>query len=410
MYFCGKVNFANLSCNKPILRNDFKNGAKLIKKLLIDCFSVKKAFIFALWKIKGWINLFFYYFCEQDLLPPMEKKRIVFIVNPISGTQNKQYILKLLPEVLNQSLFEWHVAETEYAGHATLLAKNYAAEHYDAIIAIGGDGTVNEVARSLVHTEATLGIIPCGSGNGLARHLHIPMDPRGAINVINRFAIQAVDYGKINDIPFFCTCGVGFDAFVSSKFATAGKRGLLSYLENTLREGLKYKPDTYDIEIEGETKRYKAFLIACANASQYGNNAFIAPQASMSDGLMDVTIMEPFTMMEAPQIAIQLFNKTLLQNSRIKTLRCKNLHIHREHTGVIHYDGDPTMAGCDIDVQLIEKGLNVIINTHQEDLPIVRMFSEFYEELANLGSDIRRRNIRRINAFNKEIIKHIKHQ
>lgn len=338
---------------------------------MIDCFSVKKAFIFALWKIKGWINLFFYYFCEQDLLPPMEKKRIVFIVNPISGTQNKQYILKLLPEVLNQSLFEWHVAETEYAGHATLLAKNYAAEHYDAIIAIGGDGTVNEVARSLVHTEATLGIIPCGSGNGLARHLHIPMDPRGAINVINRFAIQAVDYGKINDIPFFCTCGVGFDAFVSSKFATAGKRGLLSYLENTLREGLKYKPDTYDIEIEGETKRYKAFLIACANASQYGNNAFIAPQASMSDGLMDVTIMEPFTMMEAPQIAIQLFNKTLLQNSRIKTLRCKNLHIHREHTGVIHYDGDPTMAGCDIDVQLIEKGLNVIINTHQEDLPIV---------------------------------------
>lgn len=377
---------------------------------MIDCFSVKKAFIFALWKIKGWINLFFYYFCEQDLLPPMEKKRIVFIVNPISGTQNKQYILKLLPEVLNQSLFEWHVAGTEYAGHATLLAKNYAAEHYDAIIAIGGDGTVNEVARSLVHTEATLGIIPCGSGNGLARHLHIPMDPRGAINVINRFAIQAVDYGKINDIPFFCTCGVGFDAFVSSKFATAGKRGLLSYLENTLREGLKYKPDTYDIEIEGETKRYKAFLIACANASQYGNNAFIAPQASMSDGLMDVTIMEPFTMMEAPQIAIQLFNKTLLQNSRIKTLRCKNLHIHREHTGVIHYDGDPTMAGCDIDVQLIEKGLNVIINTHQEDLPIVRMFSEFYEELANLGSDIRRRNIRRINAFNKEIIKHIKHQ
>ena len=223
---------------------------------MIDCFSVKKAFIFALWKIKGWINLFFYYFCEQDLLPPMEKKRIVFIVNPISGTQNKQYILKLLPEVLNQSLFEWHVAGTEYAGHATLLAKNYAAEHYDAIIAIGGDGTVNEVARSLVHTEATLGIIPCGSGNGLARHLHIPMDPRGAINVINRFAIQAVDYGKINDIPFFCTCGVGFDAFVSSKFATAGKRGLLSYLENTLREGLKYKPDTYDIEIEGETKRY----------------------------------------------------------------------------------------------------------------------------------------------------------
>lgn len=339
----------------------------------------------------------------------MERKQIVFIVNPISGTQNKRYILKLLPEILDPSLFEWHIANTEYAGHATLLAKDYVSKSYDAIIAIGGDGTVNEIARSLVHTRTALGIIPCGSGNGLARHLHIPMDPKGAIQVINRFAVQAVDYGKINEIPFFCTCGVGFDAFVSSKFATAGKRGLLSYLENTLREGLKYKPDTYDIEIEGETKRYKAFLIACANASQYGNNAFIAPQASMSDGLMDVTIMEPFTMLEAPQIAIQLFNKTLLQNSRIKTFRCKNLHIHREHAGVIHYDGDPTMAGCDIDVQLIEKGLNVINNTQPQDLPIVRMFSEFYEELANLGSDIRRRNLKRINSLNKEFIKYIKH-
>ena len=116
---------------------------------------------------------------------------------------------------------------------------------------------------------------------------------------------------------------MGFDAFVSSKFAHSEKRGVLTYLENTLREGLKYKPDTCEIEIEGETSKYKAFLIACANASQYGNNAYIAPHASMSDGLMDVTIMEPFTVLEAPQIAVQLFNRTLLQNNKIKTFRCK---------------------------------------------------------------------------------------
>lgn len=338
----------------------------------------------------------------------MEKKKIVFIVNPISGTQNKRYILKLLPEKLNSEQFDWHIAKTEYAGHATLLAKEYSAQDYHAIIAIGGDGTVNEIARSLVHTNVALGIIPCGSGNGLARHLHIPMDPVGAIKVINRFIAKDVDYGKINEIPFFCTCGVGFDAFVSSKFANAGRRGLLTYLENTLREGLKYKPDTYEIEVEGETRKYKAFLIACANASQYGNNAFIAPQASMSDGMLDVTIMEPFNVLEAPQIAIQLFNKNLLQNSRIKTFRCKNLHIHRTHSGVIHFDGDPTIAGTDIDVQLIEKGLKVIVNT-QPETAFVQMFSEFYDELANFGSEIHQRNIKRINTINKEILKKLKH-
>ena len=338
----------------------------------------------------------------------MEKKKIVFIVNPISGTQNKRYILKLLPEKLNSELFDWHIAKTEYAGHATLLAKEYSTQDYHAIIAIGGDGTVNEIARSLVHTNVALGIIPCGSGNGLARHLHIPMDPVGAIKVINRFIAKDVDYGKINEIPFFCTCGVGFDAFVSSKFANAGRRGLLTYLENTLREGLKYKPDTYEIEVEGETRKYKAFLIACANASQYGNNAFIAPQASMSDGMLDVTIMEPFNVLEAPQIAIQLFNKNLLQNSRIKTFRCKNLHIHRTHSGVIHFDGDPTIAGTDIDVQLIEKGLKVIVNT-QPETAFVQMFSEFYEELANFGREIHQRNLKRINTINKEILKKLKH-
>ena len=149
------------------------------------------------------------------------------------------------------------------------------------------------------------------------------MNPEKALKVISEFDIRSLDYGLINGTPFFCTCGVGFDAFVSSKFATSGKRGLLSYIENTLREGLKYKPDTYEIEIEGEKQTHKAFLIACANASQYGNNVYIAPEASMSDGLMDVTIMEPFTMLEAPQIAIQLFNKNITQNSRIKTFKCR---------------------------------------------------------------------------------------
>ena len=230
------------------------------------------------------------------------------------------------------------------------------------VVAVGGDGTVNEVARSIVHSDTALGIIPCGSGNGLARHLMLPMNLKKAIQIINRCEIHNLDYGVINGYPFFCTCGMGFDAFVSMKFAEAGKRGPITYVENVLREGLKYKPETYEIEDENGKMRYKAFLISCANASQYGNNAYIAPQASMSDGLMDVIIMEPFDVLEAPQISIDMFNKTLDKSSKIKTFKCKKLRIHRKEAGVIHFDGDPVMTDKDIEIELKEKGIRIIVN------------------------------------------------
>lgn len=219
------------------------------------------------------------------------------------------------------------------------------------------------MARAIVHSNTALGIIPCGSGNGLARHLLLPLNVRKAIDVINKSEVRQLDYGIINGYHFFCTCGMGFDAFVSMKFAEAGKRGPITYVENVLREGLKYKPETYTIEDENSTLQYKAFLISCANASQYGNNAYIAPQASMSDGLMDVIIMEPFDVFEAPQISIEMFSKTLDKNSKIKTFRTRHLHIHRDKPGVIHYDGDPVMTGADIDIELKPKGINIIVNT-----------------------------------------------
>ena len=337
------------------------------------------------------------------------KKKIVFIVNPISGTHDKRNILNLVKEYLDDSKFAYAVCETKYAGHAPLLVKEQIEQGCDAIIAIGGDGTVNEIARALVHTNVPLGVIPCGSGNGLARHLRIPMDPVGAINVINDFQVECLDYGIINEVPFFCTCGVGFDAFVSSKFANSEKRGVLTYLENALIEGVKYKPDTYEIKIDGEASKYKAFLIACANASHYGNNAYIAPHASMSDGVMDVTIMEPFTILEAPQIAIQLFNKTLNHNTRIKTFRCKHVQIHREREGVIHFDGEPVIAGKDLDVRLIEKGFNVIVNVQKDKgFNISQKFVGIYDEFVRRSSLIREKNLKRIESFNKEVIRRIK--
>ena len=283
-------------------------------------------------------------------------------MNPISGTSNKAAIPDLIDTTLDKDLFDYEILLTERAGHACELASNAKDAGIDVVVAVGGDGTVNEVARSIVHSNTALGIIPCGSGNGLARHLMLPMNARKSIEIINRFEVHDLDYGIINGYPFFCTCGMGFDAFVSMKFAESGKRGPITYVENVLREGLKYKPETYVIEDETGTTRYKAFLISCANASQYGNNAYIAPQASMSDGLLDVIIMEPFDVLEAPQISIDMFNKTLDKSSKIKTFKCKKLNIRRERKGVIHYDGDPVMTDDNVTIELKEKGIKIIVN------------------------------------------------
>ena len=289
-------------------------------------------------------------------------KKIVFIMNPISGTTSKAKIPDLIETTLDRELFHYELRLTEYAGHASEMTAEARDGGADMVVAVGGDGTVNEVARALVESQTALGIIPCGSGNGLARHLMLPMNAKKAIEIINRNEIHELDYGIINGHPFFCTCGMGFDAFVSQKFAEAGKRGPITYVENVLREGLKYKPETYEIRDETGTIREKAFLISCANASQYGNNAYIAPQASMKDGLLDVIIMEPFDMLDAPQISLDMFNKTLDKNSKIKTFRCQHLHVHRKQPGVIHFDGDPVMTDADVDIELKPKGLRVVVN------------------------------------------------
>ena len=338
-----------------------------------------------------------------------EKKRIIFVVNPISGTQGKKAILKCIDERLDRSIYDYSIVKTEYAGHATQIAANAVREKVDVVVAIGGDGTINEIARSLVHTETVLGIIPCGSGNGLARHLRIPMDPKAAIDVINRGYELCIDYGKINNILFFCTCGVGFDAFISLKFADSGKRGLLTYLENTLHESLRYQPETYEIENEEGTVKYKAWLIACGNASQYGNDAYITPQASLTDGLMDVTIMEPFTVLDVPSLSFQLFNKTIDQNSRVKTMRAKKIKIHRANDGVMHFDGDPLMAGKELEVEIVPSGLRVIAAEKKKEKPevvnLLQVISNYFSGLHLKGEEVMAKRQSHLFELNRTLLR-----
>lgn len=338
--------------------------------------------------------------------------KAVFIINPISGTRSKDELPELIDRLLDKSKFEYRICLTRYAGHASEIARDCVNQHVDVVVAVGGDGTVNEVARSVAHSETALAIIPCGSGNGLARHLCLPMDPEESIRIINQYHVEALDYGIINGLPFFCTCGVGFDAFISLKFAEAGKRGPMTYIENVLKEGLKYKPETYEVEDETGAYRYKAFLIACANASQYGNNAYIAPGATMKDGQMDVIVMEPFSAFEAPQIAADLFMRTLGNNSKIKTFRTNRLHIRRATPGAIHYDGDPIVTGTDIDVHMEPGGIRIVTNSEAtEDCAqpnfLLNAFSDLFNNINAIREDIEKGG-RRIQTINKLMLRKLR--
>ena len=353
------------------------------------------------------------YLCQANhaliYLGTMNKKKIIFILNPISGTVSKAGIPGLIEERLDKEKFDCRIAETKYAGHATELAQQAARQGIDIVVAVGGDGTVNEVGRALVNTKTAMGILPCGSGNGLARHLNLPMNLKKCIDILNDCDIHTLDYGLINRHPFFCTCGMGFDAFISMKFAEAGKRGPITYMQKILEDGLSYQPETYEIEDEEGTRRYKAFLVSAANASQYGNNAYIAPQASMSDGLLDIIIMEPFDLIEAPQVAIELFNKTLDKNLKIKTFRARHIHIHRKSEGIIHYDGDPVMADADVDISIVPKGINIIVNPkgtkdYRQPNILQTAFSELFYNIDLMRQDITRQG-RKVQALNKNLLR-----
>jgi len=289
------------------------------------------------------------------------KKRIAFIINPISGTGKKENIPELIRKELDATTFEYEIAFTKFRGHGTELASAFAKKGYYCVVAVGGDGTVNEVARSLVHTETSLGIIPIGSGNGLARHLNIPMNTKKAIQQLNHSESIFMDYGLVNGNPFFCTCGTGFDAYVSTEFAKGRKRGVMSYLEKIITGYFTYKSQNYHIQGDGIDLNAKAFVLTFANASQWGNNAYIAPQASVQDGQLDISIMGNFPIIAIPTLALQLFSKTIDKDLFMSTLRAKEILLHREESGPFHYDGEPYVEGTELKIKVVPDGLKVLV-------------------------------------------------
>ncbi|MBN2214497.1 MAG: diacylglycerol kinase family lipid kinase [Bacteroidales bacterium] len=290
-----------------------------------------------------------------------EKERIVFIINPVSGEGKTDKLVHLIQHHIHLKSFLPELIVTRYKGHATKIARKFIKNGVKKIIAVGGDGTVNEIASELAGKEAVLGIIPHGSGNGLARHLGIPLRSETALNVLNTGKIKRIDAGKANNRLFFCTCGTGFDARVGKMFDKQDGRGFMNYVRTVIRELMNYRPKKYRIRIDGNKYRQRAFLITIANSGQYGGNAYIAPEARIDDGLLDICIFRPFPRFASVILGLRLFNRTIDKSRYLDIFKGREIIIQRKKNIRMHLDGEPVKMNKKVKVTVLAGSLRVIV-------------------------------------------------
>lgn len=289
------------------------------------------------------------------------KTNILFVINPISGGKAKLRIPALIDRYLDKEKFNANFLLTEYAGHATEIVEEAITKNFDIIVAAGGDGTINEVASKVLQHKKILGILPLGSGNGLARFLNIPQNLKDAILLINQLKTDKIDSATFNNKCFFNLAGMGFDAHLSAAFSKDKKRGLAGYLKLSFKEVFTYKDEIYNINIDGIDYQRKAFAVTIANSSQYGNNVYIAPHASVKDGLLDVCVIKPFSILKLPVLSYILLNGTAETSDMIEIIKGKNIKISRAKEGPVHVDGEPLNMGKEVQVTINPLSLEVIV-------------------------------------------------
>jgi YegS/Rv2252/BmrU family lipid kinase len=288
------------------------------------------------------------------------KKKILFVINPISGTGKQKVVEQLIEKYIDITKFEVTIRYTERAKHAIEISEEMASR-YDIITAVGGDGSVNEITKGLINTDTVLAIIPTGSGNGLSRHLRIPMNLKKAIQNINSLRIKKIDTIKINDHHFVGTAGAGFDAHIGWEFSKASKRGFWSYVKIVIKEYFSYKEESYTINIDGKELKTTALLVALANSNQYGNNAYISPNSIIDDGYLRLIILKRFPLIYIFEFAYRIFNKKISTFKFITELKGKEITIVVPNKK-LHIDGEPFIMESPIKVEVIPKSLNVLHN------------------------------------------------
>lgn len=292
----------------------------------------------------------------------MENK-LFFIINPVSGTKDKEHIIDNITDFLESKNIGYIIKFTEYSRHTTEIARDAIKHGYDKIIAVGGDGTINEVAAALTGHKAVLGIIPCGSGNGLARNLLLPLNPIKALEVILQNNIKRIDYCTVNGMKYFCAFGVGYDAVVAHTFAEQKNRGLNNYILSAVKEYGHYLPHEYTIHFNGTEISEQFMLIAACNGSQYGNNAYIAPEAVNDDGNVDLVMIRPGSHLTRFMATIKMFTHNIKENKNIVYRSVSELTITDNNSEQVlaHLDGEPIIINNPIKIKCHKQQLSVFV-------------------------------------------------
>jgi YegS/Rv2252/BmrU family lipid kinase len=291
------------------------------------------------------------------------KKKIVFIVNPKAGiTPKSKVVIELLAgNIIPSSKFIPEVIFTERVGHATEIAARAVENRADIVVASGGDGTVNEVACAMVNTGIPMGILPAGSGNGLARCLGISMNYALALRTIIRGNTKLMDVATVNDMLFTSIAGIGFDAFVAQKFAESSIRGMISYMQIILNEFSAYKPLTYSITIDGTEIEKHALMVTVANSDQFGFNTRIAPQAKVDDGFLDICVVRKMPATQLLNVGYHTMRGTLEKTGYIEYFKGKEITINNVHDPLMNIDGEPIIVKSPISIRIKPLSLCVII-------------------------------------------------
>lgn len=291
------------------------------------------------------------------------KKKIVFIVNPKAGiTPKSKVVIELLAgNIIPASKFIPEVIFTERIGHATEIAKDAVENGADIVVASGGDGTVNEVAIALVDTGILMGILPAGSGNGLARCLGISMSYALALRTIIRGNTKMMDVAYVNDIMYTSIAGIGFDAFVAKKFSESVIRGMISYMQIVLNEFSGYKPMTYKLTIDGVHIEKQALMIIFANGNQFGFNTRIAPQAKVDDGLLDICIVKKMPVTQLMNVGYHLMKGTPEKSGYAEYFTGKEISIETNQNPLMNIDGEPKTINSPVNIRIKPLSLCVIV-------------------------------------------------
>lgn len=287
-------------------------------------------------------------------------KHLVFIINPRSGVERQKAIQQAIDDRLDKEQFTYEIVHTQYAKHGTELAKEAADKGAYAVVAVGGDGSVNDIVAGLIGTGTALAIIPKGSGNGMARTMDIPLKEHAAIDIINKGNTIMMDIGYANDRPFISNAGVAFDALISKKFAKSVRRGFAIYSWLVTRYMWTYKEWEWTLTIDGKELKEKAFIISVANGKQFGYNFQIAPGASWTDGLFDIVVIKKFPKLLGGALVLRAMNGTITDSPFVEHFQGKEVTVSHPKLKLMQTDGDAHDCASEIKFR-IDKGAQKVI-------------------------------------------------